>query len=74
METYIASHLVDIGWTVFGGLALAYMKDSIKTRKEIAASLKRLEILFDVKVPAIEKRLDSQEAQIISLQAKINRR
>jgi hypothetical protein len=73
LETIIFQ-LVGAAWTVFLGLAVNYMKTSSKTRKEISDSLKRLEILFDAKIPQIEKKLEDHDERIISLMSKINRR
>lgn len=54
-------------WTVFIGVAISYMKNSERTRKEISESLKRLEILFEVKIPRIEKQLEDHDSKISQL-------
>ena len=70
----IVMQIIGALWTVFVGLSLSYMKNSQKARRDIAESLKRLEILFEVKIPLIEKKIEEHETKITQIQSRIHRR
>lgn len=60
--------------TVIGGLILSRIQQQTKLQQENNESLKRLEILFEVKTAGYDERLKDHDSKIAFLQTKLTGR
>ncbi len=70
----IATQVFGFLMTIFGGLILNRVKYQNKLSEQNNLLLKRLEILFEVKIPPMESDIKELKTNVLHLQTKLPRR